>query len=254
MIHDCSDEIDAALERVHPDWKGPCLLYALGHTDQRVWTESVLDPALCLRALWYTAPHEVKVVVLGQDVYQKPGKANGLAFGLHPDWIATGAHEKDKSSFRNIRDEMRACGYGLEDLTLESLARQGVLLLNTRLSCAPNRPMSHAGMGWEAVVREILEQLPDDVVWLTWGAEARAVAEEHGAQNVVSTSHPCRYSASRSTRAAPAFLDSRCFSAVNSMLLLSGKTPIEWGAPLEGGARLVPRGALARRSHSSIRK
>lgn len=184
---------------------------------------------LCFAALDAIAPEDVRVVILGQDPYHHVGKARGVAFGYHPDYRGP-----INSSLLNIITE--AGGDTADfDRSLEQWSRQGVLLLNTRLTVEAEKPMSHAGIGWESIVQKILlhlavTRLP---VFLTWGAEAREMVNAIDTRttcfvNHITTSHPTRYSATRESKHAPAFLGSNCFSLVNELLKLRSEEEIQW--------------------------
>jgi uracil-DNA glycosylase len=189
------------------------------------------------------APEDVRVVILGQDPYHTPGKANGLAFGYNESY--TGPVD---SSLYNIIEEIESSGYpthhscnidGIEifsalvDRSLESWARQGVLLLNTRLTVETGKPMSHAGIGWEPEITNVLRKIDelhgDKVVWLLWGAEAIKSAEKAGVttsrKNVIHTSHPCRFS---NNATAHPFSGSHCFRRANEYLESVELNTIKW--------------------------
>lgn len=198
------------------------------------------------RAFEQFPPEEVRVVILGQDPYhstlskyrrnswaRSSVKASGLSFGFSPEYIRDSG--KFHSSLLNIRDEVRAGGYEVPEYphqwyTLENWAAQGVLLLNTRLTVEEDRPMSHASLGWEGAITLLLQELIDsgtNPIFLSWGAEARSVVEklEIPGGNIIATSHPCKYS---NTRTATPFTGSNCFRRVNDVLTALGKDPIVW--------------------------
>lgn len=200
---------------------------------------SLPKASLRYRAFELTPPNKVKVIILGQDPYHTPGKANGLAFGISPEWKGRRWH----SSFENICKEL-----GMQDgiypsvqwASLESWAEQGVLLLNTRLSVAPGKPMSHAGIGWEDAIESLLIDLLRNrgILCVAWGAEARKMFqkvrrklknEEAWNSFILSYSHPCKYSYARSTKNVNAFKDSGCFDHINYWLEMRfRKKPIKW--------------------------
>lgn len=184
------------------------------------------------RALELLAPSDVRVVILGQDPYHTPGKASGLAFGYHPDYVGP-----VDSSLANILWEMGFIA-GLPDsfdFSLEYLPPQGVLLLNSRLTVELGKPMSHAGiLGWEQVVTAILKLLRNrtdkELIWLLWGREAQRTAQGAGidleAANVICTSHPSKYSA---TNGLHPFTGSNCFQRVNKYIRENDLGPeIRW--------------------------
>lgn len=189
------------------------------------------NSALTFRAMEYFAPQDTQVVILGQDPYHTSGKASGLAFGYNRTYEGP-----IDSSLMNIIDELHA-GTPDSDMIqvyetfpthLEHWARQGVLLLNTKLSVIEGKPMSHANMGWELEILKclkILNTISSRIVWVAWGAEARKLIGEIAPANFVYTSHPCKYS---NTATSSPFTGSNCFGRVNDILELLGKEPIKW--------------------------
>ena len=192
-----------------------------------------------LRAFELTPPDKTRVIILGQDPYHTLGKANGLAFGIAREWEGNRMH----SSFKNITNEVfrntpTNPPHTRQWATLESWARQGVLLTNTRLSVAEGQPMSHANLGWEDYVMQTLaltiaERNP---VLVAFGAEARKFYKKVlkfypvSADKVVmlSYSHPCKYSATRGSKYAKPFVGSDCFDEINRVLLARNQEPIDW--------------------------
>ena len=169
---------------------------------------------------------EVKVLILGQDPYHGPAQAQGLAFSVSPG-------TRVPPSLRNIlkeraRDLGPSVGPGPVD-SLESWARQGVLLLNTCLSVEQGRPASHANQGWEVLTHSIVQALADSVqprVFMLWGAHAQAFAGLISARHLVLTAnHPSPLSASRPPQP---FIGCGHFSAANAWLLGHQEKAIDW--------------------------
>lgn len=117
---------------------------------------------------------DVKVVILGQDPYHD-GSATGLAFANHAD------KRKVSPSLKNIITAVET-DYGASqgvnvkglldvDITLESWARQGVLLLNTALSVEKGKAGSHTDL-WKPFTKMIIEALSlyrNNLVFVLWG-------------------------------------------------------------------------------------
>ena len=194
-----------------------------------------------LNALAWTAPGDVRAVILGQDPYHEPGQAMGLSFSVP---VGT----KLPPSLRNIYKEMAAdlgcLAPASGDLT--GWARQGVLLLNTTLTVREHAANSHAKLGWQAitnyVVRRCLE-LEQPVAFLTWGRHAvglvegaRAEVEAAGGAGAaalgnkftLASTHPSPLSANRAGGGLPAFMGSRPFSQANALLTKHGAAAIDW--------------------------
>jgi len=198
-----------------------------------------------LYAFELTQVSSTRVIILGQDPYHSAGKANGLAFGIAEEWEGNRFH----SSFSNIMYEVsRSSGFRTDTVapeqfnkwaTLESWARQGVLLTNTRLSVEEGQPLSHANLGWEELVAEELASRirESNPILVAFGAEARKFfkkvlkvcgknAEE--SSTLLAYSHPCKYSATRGSKYAKAFVGSNCFNEINKVLLSRGQESINW--------------------------
>ncbi|MBO5563195.1 MAG: uracil-DNA glycosylase [Bacteroidales bacterium] len=164
---------------------------------------------------------EVKVVVLGQDPYYRPGQAMGLCFSV-PDGVP--APPSLKTVFKEIETDLGIRMSGRPNL--ESWARQGVLLLNTVLTVEAGLPTSHSRIGWQeftdAVIRTVSERC-EGVVFLLWGrfAQGKAALVDTSRHHVLTAAHP-------SPLAGGAFYGCRHFSRTNEILLAEGKQPIDW--------------------------
>ena len=172
-------------------------------------------------ALQLTSPHDVRVVIVGQDPYHGAGQAHGLSFSVqHGTRIPT--------SLRNIYAELHS------DLdiplpshgNLEAWAQQGVLLLNSTLTVREGEAGSHAGHGWETFTDAIISYLgssQEHIVFILWGAHAGKKTSLIGQHHTVITSvHPSPLSAHRG------FFGSRPFSRVNRALSDHHQPKINW--------------------------
>lgn len=173
-------------------------------------------------ALKYTDYKDVKVVILGQDPYHQPNQAHGLCFsvlkGVNPP-----------PSLQNIYKEIHAeYGYPVpEHGELTYWAQQGVLLMNTVLTVRESQPNSHKGKGWEIFtdnVISLLNQRPEPMVFLLWGANAKAKTKLITNPNhlVLQSAHPSPLSAYNG------FLGNNHFKKANEFLKNNGKTEIDW--------------------------
>ena len=179
------------------------------------------------RALELTPLDAVKVVILGQDPYHRPGQAMGLAFSVPPG-------VRQPPSLANIFRELEAdCSVPRPTSgDLGGWARQGVLLLNTSLTVEEGKAGSHAGRGWEAVTDACVaavaaREVPS--VFVLWGSLAQSKAARiprltRGPHLVLRSPHPSPLSAHRG------FFGTRPFSCTNAFLTEHGRTPIDWGA------------------------
>jgi uracil DNA glycosylase len=151
----------------------PTLSYMLKVSSSENLNAKVLPPNP-LRALELVAPDSVRVVLLGSQPYQAPGRANGLAFGV--------ADGHKTTSLKAFEAEL---GAEIKDLTLEDWARQGVLLLNTVLTTEDSEPSLHKVIGWQIEVRDILVSVLNHsphAAWLLIGTVAQKVGEDAGVE------------------------------------------------------------------------
>lgn len=179
-------------------------------------------PALTFAALERTQPKDTKVVIIGQDPYHTPGKADGLAFSIPVGFPGR------LDSLGNIFKEIEAdLGVTRSKTSLDDWADQGVLLLNTALSVPPGKPKAHAKIGWSALVKDVLAELNTSPrAFILWGGPAQTYAKHIAGNHLVHKSaHPSPLSVYRG------FFGSRPFSTVNQWLIEQGNTPIKWADP-----------------------
>ncbi|NJB66916.1 uracil-DNA glycosylase [Desulfobaculum xiamenense] len=175
-------------------------------------------------ALRLTPFDAVRVVLLGQDPYHRPGQAHGLSFSV-PEGVPA------PPSLRNMFKEITASVYGgLEhpmSTDLTRWARQGVLLLNAMLTVEEGKPGSHGRLGWERLSDAIVQALSErreHLVFMLWGNFARSKASLVDASRhlVLEAAHPSPLSAYRG------FFGCGHFVRANAYLREHGEPPIEW--------------------------
>ena len=173
-------------------------------------------------ALKYTDYKDVKVVILGQDPYHQPNQAHGLCFsvlkGVNPP-----------PSLQNMYKEIHAeYGYPIpQHGELTYWAEQGVLMMNTVLTVRESQPNSHKGMGWEVFTDNVISLLnlrPEPMVFLLWGANARAKKKLITNPNhlVLESAHPSPLSAYNG------FFGNGHFKKANEFLKSKGMAEIDW--------------------------
>ena len=184
--------------------------------------KTIYPPGKLIFNAFNTTPVEkVKVVILGQDPYHKPGEAMGLCFSV-PKGV------RIPPSLRNIYKELNADveieipNHG--DLT--PWADQGVFLLNAMLTVERSRAGSHKNIGWQTFTDAVIRRLSDTqdgLVFLLWGnfAKSKKVLIDEMKHYVMEAVHP-------SPLAGGAFLGCKHFSRTNEILISQGKEPINW--------------------------
>ena len=174
------------------------------------------------RALKETPYDKVKAVIIGQDPYHEPGQAQGLCFSV-PEGV------KQPPSLVNIFKEMQA-DLGVRPPSHGNLltwAHQGVLLLNAVLTVREHEANSHKNKGWEQFTDRVISLLndrEDPVVFILWGANAKAKASliTNDRHCILTGAHPSPLSAHNG------FWGGKYFSRANEFLEERGYEPINW--------------------------
>ncbi|MEJ5946784.1 uracil-DNA glycosylase [Pseudokineococcus basanitobsidens] len=223
------------LDVVHADWwpllapASAALSRALAATAADVAAGAQIFPRgeRVLRAL-AQPPGAVRVLVVGQDPYPRPGHAVGLAFSVEPDVRPL------PPTLRNLLAE-RDADTGLPPAATGDLspwAARGVLLLNRVLTVAAGSSGSHRRRGWEEVTEQVVRALATrggPLVAVLWGRDAQALRPALRGVAVVESAHPSPLSARRG------FTGSRPFSAVDAALAAQGAGPVDWSLPTTAG-------------------
>lgn len=164
----------------------------------------------------------VKVVIIGQDPYHRPGQAHGMSFSVRPGVkLPPSLQNIFKELIDDIGGGMPTSGY------LESWAKQGVLLMNTSWSVRRGQAGSHADYGWMEFSENLLKMLNDydqPLVFILWGAHAQKVGQvvTDPKHLKIATAHPSPFSAQRG------FFGSKPFSRANDFLVKNNRKPVDW--------------------------
>ena len=128
---------------------------------------------------------------MGQDPAPQPGLATGLSFSLDPT-----VHPREVQSVLRVILEARNEGYCVNTSvgSLESWARQGVLLLNKALTLVHNKIGSHLSL-WKDFSKEIMKYINEETnpsVWILWGSEANSLEKkiDKSKHYIVKGGHP----------------------------------------------------------------
>jgi len=165
---------------------------------------------------------KVRVVILGQDPYANEGQAIGRAFAVSE---STEIPPSLKNIFKEVRHDYPS--QLMPEPTLESWAKQGVLLLNTTLTVTDGQFNSHANIGWkEALTIPTLKKLSAErqhLVFMLWGAHAKKFEHilDQRRHLVLKAAHP-------SPRSVAGFRGCRHFLKANKYLSKHGIAKIVW--------------------------
>lgn len=168
---------------------------------------------------------ELKVVMLGQDPYPQKGVATGILFGNNKE-----VTEENLSPSLKIVKEV-CINYEIPhnsiifDQTLESWAKQGILMINSALTVEMNKVGSHV-MLWRPFISKLLKNLSDNntaIVYVLFGRQAQTFKPYIGKFNhIIEVEHPA-YFARTNTK-----MPSELFRNINNLVKGINKMPIEW--------------------------
>ena len=133
---------------------------------------------------------ELKVVIIGQDPYPSMNVADGIAFSCSQ----TG---KPQPSLRYIFEEIERTVYQewptYQDPDLTRWAKQGVLLINTALTCEIDKVGSHYDI-WNNFIMYLLDMLNltnSGIIFILLGAKAQELEAVLGQNHyILKASHP----------------------------------------------------------------
>ena len=183
--------------------------------------------------------NNAKVVILGQDPYKPENVANGRSF--QPDDLNDWGQSFRQISLKNIirlihkgykNIENYSDIYKYSDIVKEikkgefnikppkewfdSLENQGVLFLNTSLTCKINISNSHKEI-WENFSYEMLEYISSkkpNLVWFLWGKESINNKDFIKSGKIITSRHPMMCA----EKYEDDFLKSDCFKSTSDII------------------------------------
>jgi uracil-DNA glycosylase len=140
---------------------------------------------------------KLKVVMLGQDPYLQKGVATGILFGNKE-----GTRDEDLSPSLQVIKEA-AINFEIPhnciifDPTLESWAKQGILMINSALTVEMNKIGSHV-MLWRPFIASLLKKLSENetgIIYVLFGKQAQTFKPYINKQfnTVLEENHPAYF-------------------------------------------------------------
>jgi len=142
---------------------------------------------------------DLKIVFIGQDPYPQLGVADGMAFSC-------GVTMKPQPSLRNMFEAIEETVYQgfptYQDPNLTRWANQGVLLLNTALTCQVDKIGSHYNI-WNEFVMYVFDMLNftnSGLIFILLGAKAQELESIIGPNHyILKASHPASAAYTKTT-------------------------------------------------------
>lgn len=169
---------------------------------------------------------DLKVIMLGQDPYPQKGVATGLLFG--------NKKEVDEENLSPSLQIVKEAAINLEiphksiifDQTLESWAKQGILMINTALTVEMNRIGSHV-MLWRPFVANLLKKLSENetgIIYVLFGRQAQTFKPYINKQfNIILEENHPAYFARTETK-----MPSTVFNQISKLTKDKYGIPITW--------------------------
>lgn len=174
--------------------------------------------------------NDLKVVIVGQDPYSNIKRgvpvATGIAFGNSNDTLECDYSPSLDVLMNSVIDFTMPHGSIIFDPSLEKWEAQGVLLLNSALSCLANNTGSHSLM-WRPFIESLLTNLSKfstGIVYVLMGNEAQSFEGCINARfnYVIKTKHPSWYARNKTT------MPSDLWTQINNILIGIYGHGIEW--------------------------
>jgi uracil-DNA glycosylase len=216
-------------EEYFGDWSG---VIDLREADRIIKKLSVSSLEICpqlkdvFKAFKLCSLHNLRVIVLGQDPYPQKDVATGIAFANKastPEDSLSPSLEVLRESVIDYTIPHRTITF---DPSLEKWEEQGVLLLNTALSCEVGRVGSHTLL-WMPFISGFLTRLQkcsSGIVYVLMGSQAQSFESyiDHSVNYVIKCRHPSYYARTK-TR-----IPSDIWKQVNQILISQNGYGIEW--------------------------
>ena len=203
----------------------PILMQTMGKLNLKYSKASILPEKFEVLKAFNLCPYkDLKVVLIGQDPYPQKGVATGLAFGnKRGTSVLSPSLELIKEASINFTIPKGVVEF---DETLESWAKQGVLLLNSALTVEENKIGSHT-LIWRPFVTSLIEKLSEvnsGIIYVLFGKQAQSYIPYINANSnyIIKSLHPAYYA--RLGMAMPC----DCFEKVNDILMKNHGTTIKW--------------------------
>lgn len=196
------------------------------------WLKTVNPNTLCpalpnvFRAFKLCPYNKCKAVFVGQDPFPQKGVATGILFGNSKDT----PEDKLSPSLQVVKES--AINYEIPhnplvfDNTLESWAKQGILMINSALTCEVNRVGSHVNE-WRPFVSKLLKNLSTreaGIIYVLFGRQAQTFKSyiDGRYNDIIEIEHPAFFA--RTNQIMPYSV----FEKINNLLYFKYREKIEW--------------------------
>ena len=205
----------------------PCLVQILNKLEVEYKNKAIYpNQADVFKAFKLCNYNDLKIVILSQDPYPQKNIATGLAFGN-----TSNTNLFDISpSLQVLRDAIinvdKPHNNIIFDITLEEIAKQGVLLLNSSLTVEENKVGSHI-MLWRPFISNLLKNLSlynSGIIYLLLGKTAQTFKPyiNKNSNIILEENHPAYYVRTNTN------MPSKVFEVINNLVKNNYGVSIKW--------------------------
>lgn len=196
------------------------------------WLRTVNPNSLCpsvrnvFKAFELCSYRDCKAIFIGQDPYPQKGVATGILFGNSKD-IPENKLSPSLDIVKEAAINYEIPHYGvIFDQTLESWAKQGILMINSALTCELNKVGSHVMM-WRPFMTKFLKVMSENnpgVIYVLFGKQAQTLKPyiNQRTNHIIEVEHPA-YFARTNTR-----MPKDLFSRISRLTKSINGVPFEW--------------------------
>lgn len=186
------------------------------------WLNSININNICpfykniFRAFRECSYSKCNVCCIGQDPYPQPGVATGILFGNKP----TVEEHLLSPSLKVVKKAVNANNNF--DNTMERWVQQGMLMINSALTCEVNRVGSHTEI-WRPFISKLVHNISldrPDIIFVMFGVQAQSFNKEAVNSKIINARHPAYYA----RMGLP--MPSELFEEINRLLSEQGKPKI----------------------------
>ena len=169
--------------------------------------------------------NDLKILFIGQDPFPQKGVATGILFGNKLE-----TNEEHLSPSLKIVKEA-AINFEIPhnsiifDQTLESWAKQGILMINSALTVEIGKVGSHT-MLWRGFISKLIKKLSEydtGIIYVLFGEQAKTFKPYIGKNNIIlEEKHPAYYARTNSR------MPSTIFYEINKLLKSKYNCQINW--------------------------
>lgn len=136
-----------------------------------------------------TDPDTIRVCILGLSPYPNQKDATGIAFGVESNRDYNQLPYSLKIIIDSIAEEYNDISY-MPDTSLQSWVDQGVMLLNSALTCTQGNPNIHLDL-WRNFTKTVIQVLDENrVIFYLLGSEAKSYEQYINYSKVFKSIHP----------------------------------------------------------------